>query len=388
MYFPTLDSTYYIWEIGKTGVGKAFTVDILHLSESSEYEDAVPNASDVVGMLQDARTPQGWEIRESTPKGYNLWRELWQKGYDKDSLFENLFFPWWWQDEYRMPFPADEKTLTDVERSLILREGLDLYQIAWRREMILNKGRLFFQEYPEDEASCWLGGENCIFDTTKVMEGLDDAKKTVPAIVMENDCLKIWKQPVRGRKYVAATDVGSGDPAGDYSDTVIMDWEDVEVVAELHARWPIDVFIQRSSALCRLYNDCLWGIERIGIGHAAIQTALLGADYPNLYYHKDYDGKFEKVGWVTSGKSRPKMILDLQAAIREGWLKHPNPDFWSECLSFVQPKETHKMGEAAPGAHDDRVMSTAIALQMRYYILPERPPVIIRDEIPKPSRLT
>lgn len=384
MYFPDLDSTYYIWEIGKTGVGKAFTVDILHLSEASEYGGAVSDAPTVVGMLQDARTPQGWEIHESTPKGLELWYDIWKRGYEPNSLYTNLFFPWWWQLEYRMPYTADEDTLSQEERQMIAKYNLDLYQIAWRRQMIHEKGTLFFQEYPEDEESCWLGREDCVFDVARVKEELEKTKRITPAIDEYNGALKIWKAPVPGGKYVAATDLGSGDTSGSASVTTIMEWEEVEVVAQLHCFWPIDIFMQRSAALCRIYNNAFWGIERAGIGHAGVQAALRDLDYGNLYRHKDYDGKFEKVGWVTSGKSRPRMITQLQTAIREGWLKHPDPEFWRECLSFVRAtKRPDDMGEAAAGAQDDRVMSTAIALQLRYHFSGETPRVVIEDAIPR-----
>ena len=56
------------------------------------------------------------------------------------------------------------------------------------------------------------------------------------------------------------------------------------------------------------------------------------------------------------------MVTDLVRAIKEGYIKITDPDFVSECLTFV--KNRRGRAEAQFGCKDDRVISGAIAWQM------------------------
>jgi len=360
-------------------VGRAFTTNLLHGSEISQWEGEPER---IWAGLLGSCTPDAWHIRESTPEGMGWWYQLWLADKEPDATYVPLFFPWWWQEEYRMPYPAENPT--PEEKEFLAKSSCDLYQLAWRRQRIQDFGELFWQEYPEDDVSCFLGLESCVFDVARCRRGLEKAQKVTPLMVEENEKLKIWAKPEKGRRYVAGCDPAEGSPKGDFSVLGIMDWETGEAVAQLRGRYPLDVFSYKVAALCEIYNNAYLGVERMPFGHTVLRILTGECAYSNLYYHRDYDSTREKLGWVTSHKTRPTMIENLAAHIREGSISVPDPAFWRECLSFVRT-DKKKDGEAAAGQHDDMIFAYGIALEIRKDISGPRTVQVIEDLAPSPE---
>lgn len=363
-YFPEMDSAYHIWTAGSRGVGRGFTVNYIHASEMAQWPS---EPEQIWAGIDDAATPDAWRIRESTPQGMGWWYSIWLDDKKAGATYTPLFFPWWWADEYRLAVPATEDNISVEEREFLGKADADLYQLAWRRMKMRERGPLFWQEFAEDDVSCFLGLEACAFDVAKCREGLERVQRVEPLLTLYDGALKIWKKPELGRRYVAGCDPATGEPGGDPQGLGILDWETCEAVADLHGHWPLNVFTAKVNALCSWYNDALLAIEREPYGHYMLGMLTGQASdmsYPNLYWHRDYDGKREKLGWVTSRKTRPTMIEGLAIAIREGGIWVPDEMFWRECLSFVRT-DRKKDGEAAQGQHDDRVIKYAIALEIR-----------------------
>lgn len=377
-YFPDLDSEYLIWTAGGKGVGRAFTSNFLHGSEIAQWPG---EPQSIWAGLVGSATPGAWKIRESTPEGMGWWYQLWLQDRKGESDYSDLFFPWWWQEEYRQPHPAAD--VTPEEREFLAKSKADLYQLAWRRTKRRELGDLFFQEYPEDDVSCFLGLETCVFDVGMCKKQLERARGVEPLMVDKNGALKIWKHPQPGRRYVAGCDPSTGNPKGDPQGLGILDWQTGEAVADLHGYWPLNEFTATVYALCQVYNNALLAIEREPYGHYMLNILTQDLSYPNLYYHHDYDTKRERLGWVTSHKTRPTMIQGLAEAIREGSVWVPDEAFWRECLSFIRT-DRKKDGEAASGQHDDRVIKYAIALDIRKDIRPTTKVQVIRELAPSP----
>ena len=59
---------------------------------------------------------------------------------------------------------VDEHSLTDEERDLRSRHGLDLEQIGYRRQIRADFRGLARQEYAEDEESCFLASGDSVFE--------------------------------------------------------------------------------------------------------------------------------------------------------------------------------------------------------------------------------
>jgi len=73
----------------------------------------------------------------------------------------------------------------------------------------------------------------------------------------------------------------------------------------------------------------------------------------------------KKYGWVTSSATRPKMLQDLKEAIDNHLLRIYDERTISELFSFVvNVTSSGWRAEAEQGAHDDLIMSLAIAWQL------------------------
>lgn len=144
--FSDLHSGYKVGIASSKGVGRSETVNFLHLSEVSLYENAEEISS---GVMQTVPLNYSEIVIESTARGEgNYFHEQWQLAVRRKSDFIAVFVPWHWQKEYSRPL--DESFILD-EESEYLRDFYKLTneQMFWRQKKIADGGLpLFKQEYP------------------------------------------------------------------------------------------------------------------------------------------------------------------------------------------------------------------------------------------------
>ena len=155
LYFDKLDSGYKVGTAGTKAVGRSSTIQMFHGSEAGFW----PNAdSHKAGVLQAIPDEPGTEVvMESTANGVgNQFHQDWQDAEAGNGEFIAIFVPWYWQDEYRKDAGPDF-VMTDEERKYAEAYGLDVDQIAWRRNKIteLKDATLFKQEYPATAAEAF-----------------------------------------------------------------------------------------------------------------------------------------------------------------------------------------------------------------------------------------
>lgn len=162
--FADLDSGYRVATAGTRAVGRSQTIQHFHGSEVAFW----PNANDhAAGVLQAVPDATGTEIiLESTANGVGgLFHGMWQEAEAGLSQYQAIFIPWFWEDGYRKPKPADF-VLTHEESAYKDAYGLDDEQIVWRRQKIieLRSDVLFKQEYPATAAEAFQisGGDGFI----------------------------------------------------------------------------------------------------------------------------------------------------------------------------------------------------------------------------------
>ena len=347
------DSRIYIGTVGARGAGRAITIHLLLCTEPAQWPEQM--AKDAwLGLSQAAQ--KGLRIRESTPKGRgNFWHREWKKA--RETRPETcLFFRWFDHEEYRADWPAID--LTEEEKGLEEAYGIDLFQIAWRRQMIGDLGKDgFSQEYPEDEETCFLVTGETVFEKAILLKMLRATELIEP--LQDNGELVVWEYPQEGQFYVAFSDVGEGLPYGDYSVTSVLRWDVGRQVATLRGRIPPEEFAVKSAALCKMYNNARWAVEDAEHGKTVLHIVTCDAPYPNLYYRDK-----SKPGWETNRATRPVMLDELKGAIRQGVIGVSDKEFVLECLSFVRTGRKPD-GEADAGAHDDLVMANAGAWWLR-----------------------
>ena len=148
--FQKLDGGYLLATAGSKDVGRSNTAQYLHGSEFGFWDNPVLHFAGLGNTVADS---EGTEIiLESTANGIgNKFHLLWQDAEAGIGEYLAIFVPWFWQDEYRTRAPLDFE-LSQDDRKYAITYGLDMEQMAWRRNKIITYGAgfewLFDQEYP------------------------------------------------------------------------------------------------------------------------------------------------------------------------------------------------------------------------------------------------
>ena len=389
---------------GGDGIGRSDTFQNLHLSEVSSWT----HAKEILdGLLQAVpNKPNTLIIIESTAKGYDYFKELWDKACDGENDFEPLFCAWWELDEYRLP--CGELELTEEEQELKTLYDLDNEQIAWRRWCIRNNCgndvNTFKQEYPSCPEEAFIASGECIFDKDIIVSQIEhnrplisgwkrgefEYKKTmhpvrnekgevvaidkkisdIKFVEKENGLITIHQEPsvrrnadneiIAKRRYTIG-----GDTAGlglDYYTAKVVADDTQETVATLRKqRIDEDKYADQVYCLGKYYHDALIGLET-NYSYAPTKE-LVELDYPNLYQRKRYETttrEIQKVfGFETNRLTKPIILQSLVTTMRENVAAECDIATLKEMLTFVR-KENGKQ-EAQEGYHDDLVMAKAIA---------------------------
>jgi len=155
LVFDVLDGGYKVGTAGTKGVGRSSTIQLFHGSEVAFWPHAETHAA---GVLQAVPDVDGTEvILESTANGLgNFFHQKWRDAERGIGDFIAIFVPWYWQEEYRKT-PPDGFALDADEQEYMALYGLDLPQMAWRRNKIseLKDAALFKQEYPATAAEAF-----------------------------------------------------------------------------------------------------------------------------------------------------------------------------------------------------------------------------------------
>lgn len=378
MKFPKRGSTFFVGTAGQVAFGRGDTIDRAHLSEAAFYPDLKKT---LAGVAEAAE--YGQIDIETTPNGRDYFYDLWNKAKKGLSPYTCIFIPWFIDQEYSSDhmteeekaglsksvqemfnIPDDEfaQMLTEEEIDLLKRVA-DEYgiiltpgQIKWRRYKIWDKGDLFFQEYPEDDESCFLQAGRSVFKSIMMKPHLKIPLNHVEKMSME-DRERLLGNKEKGMKkktLYAGIDPAEGTLTGDAHCFSVIEplhpahpEKGAVVIFEMTSNEPIDVFALKVEKICNQF-DIILGIEGQGIGGAMVKQA------------NDLDMIFNE--WETTGSSRPIMITDLEQAYRKGELWETYSEAEGEARNMIYNKSNR--AEHPSGKHDDRVFARAIALQM------------------------
>ena len=211
--------------------------------------------------------------------------------------------------------------------------------------------------------------ENILPVKTGLFEYADDGLKLTHIEWTEaaDGCIRIYKEPEKGVPYVIGCDT-----AGEGSDSFVAQVLDNRTglqVCTLRGKFDEDVFAQQVYCLGMHYNTALIGIETNFSTYPVMELERLR--YPKQYVRESIDDYTHKIkqsfGFLTNTKTRPVIVSELIKAVRDDANILCDTVTMQEMLSFIRNEETLKP-EAEPGAHDDCVMSLAIA----HYIRPQQ----------------
>lgn len=177
--------------------------------------------------------------------------------------------------------------------------------------------------------------------------------------------IRVYRKPEKGVPYVIGADT-----AGEGSDwfvAQVLDNRTGEQVAVLRKQMDEDMFVKQVYCLGRWYNDALIAPETNFSTFPVRELQRLR--YPRMFVRDSIDDYGKRTtrtfGFRTDTKSRPVIIAELVRVVRE----HPEVlndiDTIGEMLTFVRDENFKPCAEE--GAHDDCVMSLAIAHYLRPY---------------------
>lgn len=373
---------------GNKDAARGLTLRFVHLSEVAFMKDTVDKQ---ILAIEQALTPNGIMVLESTAQGLNSFSEMFFKAERKENMYRPFFFAFcddkiMFAEEYEQfteryinmhgAMPTMDE-LDETEKSLI-EKGCSIQQICWRRLKIANSSEeLFNQEFPSSATVAFVtSAGNNIFNPQAIHERLINIDSTPHIKICPNDLpvslkcyfnreLHIWETPQQGMRYYAGVDTAEGlGGARDYSVIEVIDTEGFQCAEFRSNKIKPHVFAQIVNDLGIYYNKSLLVIEKASAGHVIADKLKNEYRYNRLYKHKGYDerGKAKhKIGFETNQKTKAIMINDFVELFEIGQLCINSEDLLKEMKLFMF-KTDGKM-EATRGNHDDTVMACAMAIQ-------------------------
>lgn len=377
LVFDALDSSYTVETAGGEGLGRSETLQYAHLSEMAFWPKN--SAREAFGGLEDSLpwVPGTAIFIESTANGTaGFFYDTWHEAVAGKNGFMPVFIPWYWQPEYERPV-QDGFVMTPGEEELIkkVKEEMDFEltpgQLMFRREKIGLKGLdLFNQEYPSTPEMAFIASGMQVFAAEHVAKQMTRAidpiaEKALILETLEDRAAGPFKfyRPFReeGEYYIGA-DVAMGIRGGDYSVAVVLD-EKKEVVCVYRDHVHPDHFAKVLDVLGRFYNEAFIITEANNHGILTLSRLFNDYDYTNIFMEVTIDKITEqetkRLGFLTTTKSKPVILDELRAAIRDDEIKINDRTVVSELRSMIATAEGKY--EASPGTHDDCVIALALA---------------------------
>ncbi len=395
MRFPIIDSYIYIDSAKSDTIAIGHTINRAHCSEVARWPQK--KGEQLWSDVTQAVPKDGIVTAESTPRGrVGLFHRIYHEAKKGTSGFTHFFYPWFWDDGY----VAEPKIYLTEERAEVVSEilgqskasflkdeklfaehnELSPEQLAFRRMKLCEIKLLYFQEYPENDIDCWLSNEMAVIDGSTLRPYYPQIKTG-----RQMGDMTIWQDVIGGEKYVIGVDVASGQ-SRDYSVASVLRVRNMEYVARIRGKIHTDLFAEQIFHLGLRYNRALLSVEKINHGHSVLRI-LLEKNYPNLYYHTDYN-EFMKVnvtdaGWVTSTRTKLPMVNGMITAFRAGAILSYSENLLLESSGLTWKGQVDSQIETPPGGNDDEFIAVSIALQVREGIsvtdyLDEKKPSAIR----------
>lgn len=394
--FDLLDSQYMVATAGGDGVGRGETITLAHLSELAFWPESTAREN-FNGILQAIPSEPGTEVYiESTANGVTgPFYETWNKAVSGENGYYPLFIPWFVDPSYRIQVDENFKRSPE-EEEIAAQFGLDDNQLMFRRRKIAENGReMFMQEYPSTPDEAFISTGRPVFNTEQITQLLAKSPDPITRMSLSNHYVTRgyydsgaikeepteWKDDLRGElfvyinhnpgeQYTIGADVAMGIKNGDYSVAHVLDSKKRQVAVWRGHVHP-DYFGFVLYHLGNYYNTAKVAVESNNHGLLTVSTLHKELGYGNVYTETIEDKLDDKdtvnLGFRTTSKTKPLIIDDLRAALREREIEIYDKTTLREMLTFVV-KESGKI-EAENGCHDDCVMALAISNHVHEGIL-------------------
>ena len=330
---------------------------------------------------------------ESTAKGMgSVMHALWKESQRKDGEIDinGHFFNWLIHPDCRDDNHKLKMADLDAKEKKIYKDfpKCTLSHIAWRRGRIrkfalrpdtkfgleLTPEQMFDRNYPTYPIDAFVSAGANVFPYELIDKQRKMASEPIrdlvnlPEVLVNIPELTVYEKPSEEKLYVAATDVSEG-VGQDYHVTHVLDAESGAVVAVLRSNDDLEAFRELNWELLDFYHQPLWGVERASLAYVLIKHAR-DNDYFRLYREASdisvmESGRPQKdYGWRPTREKKNIIIAQLLIALRNNKIKINHKTTLDECQTFLRDPDDPQKMDAAPGHHDDCVMSLALAFKM------------------------
>lgn len=397
------------------GAGRSDTYDAVHLSECAFFqgnlEETINGISETVPFAPDT-----YVFMETTANGFNEYKDIWDSDVSSGGdPYVAYFVPWFNNQAYRIALKEGEG-MPQIDDWLLERQriyGLSDSQILWywRKFCEKHKNRLnTLQEYPFCAVDAFISTGECVFGSDLVAERKEFAAQHPPIsrghftfhkefspdgsfIKLSNiewhesrsGLIKIYQQPKPGYPYVGLLD--PNDEGSDFNAAQMMDNTNGHQVACFKTNdLNHDEITYQFYCLGRYYNWALLSPEN-NRGKDCIMY-LTKLRYPKIYITQNsvgddiYQSVRSRFGHNVNKGNRNTLLSDFKIAFMEDPEMIADYDTLCEMESFQKAKKTARNGsvvfkdEAAPGKHDDLIMSLSafytVRVQQTFSVLKEQ----------------
>jgi len=401
-------SKFVVQTAGKTRLGRAYTIQLLHPSEMAFWTHADQTCASVMQAVK--YLPGTIVVIESTANGvggqyYDRWHNAEKRLRRTGSIegYQPVFFPWTSNPgEYALPLSRGEEIEPiDDDEIALFAKGVTPEQVKWRRYAIedLCGGDIdtFKQEYPwtPDEAFR-MSGRRALSDaitqyhrsTFRVgsrvrfeWDADQDCGVRVDVGDYRDRYWEVWEFPRANHDYTVGGDVMEGKLSDkdderseqDYSAGFILNRVTLQQDAGYHGRPDPDLFGEELLKAACFYNFAWASPEANSAGMAAI-LVFKRHNYSRVYQREGSDDSVDVkespyVGWRTTPQNRENMIDDWRAWCRPDPISKFDSKMVIRSPNLVWEEEQFvydKMGKRQHrvGANDDELFAAMIALQI------------------------
>lgn len=319
----------------------------IHCSEAAFWKDI----STAVAAAFQTATGNSHIVLETTANGVNEFFQMWN---DSSNGFTKTFLSWLDEPDYTRKKADFEPTTQLLEYAS--KHKLTPERLNWAAETLAvlcaGNWHTFLQEYAIDAVTCFISSGTRFFN------------RAFPMSSFEAGYLSYGKKN-KYCSYTIGVDTASGSPTGDYSSFTVLDVTDrknVKIMATYLARITPGQFSQR------LFKEYLkWDatvvVENNSYGLSIIEnmrTYGCSQLYTKIKHDQVTQTFTETFGFATSASTRPILLSRMQEYVNQGWMQITDERLKYEMNTFVYNavgKPDH-----SPGAHDDLIFATALAL--------------------------
>lgn len=283
--------------------------------------------------------------------------------------FKFFFFPWYQNPANvvsgMVPVSDEVNAYLDkvqrLSRVTFTQEQRNWYFLEQR----IQKSKMK-QEHPSTPEESFLVSGNKMF-SPEVIDAMRIDQVRDP-ISTDGD-FRIYAKYVKSHRYGLGADVSMGIKR-DHSTIVVIDFTTGEVVLTYKSNTidPVN-FAHEIKKAGSWYGVCIAAPEANNVGITV--CVQLNAVYPNVFTQVR-EGVTEvvpsnKLGWLSTSLSKPKMLYELSDAFDEGALRCPDEGILLEAKKFDKEDALEVKTTDKTTRHFDLLTACAIAWQMRIY---------------------